>query len=182
MNQPEQHEPLISYETLLEQFKDLLKRSKPPLKFTKQREIILSTLYSHSGHYTPEELYQIIKEENPDLKTGIATVYRTLSLLENAGIVTSISFGTQGKKYELGVKAHHDHLICTKCGKILEFFDVAIERKQARIAKEFGFKMEDHSLKIFGICPECQKIEKEREKHKIESKKIESLQQKDKEH
>ncbi|WP_456485593.1 Fur family transcriptional regulator [Hydrogenimonas sp.] len=155
--------PLVSYETLLSQFKELLKQSNPPLKFTKQREIILSTLYTHSGHYTPEELYEIIKRENRDLKTGIATIYRTLSLLENAGIVTSISFGTQGKKYELGVKAHHDHLICTKCGKILEFFDEEIEEKQAQIAKEFNFKMEDHSLKIFGICPECQKIGKERQ-------------------
>ncbi|WP_300366663.1 Fur family transcriptional regulator [Hydrogenimonas sp.] len=147
--------PLISYETLLAQFKQLLRSSN--LKFTKQREVILSTLYSHTGHFTPEELYQLIKQDFPELNTGIATVYRTLSLLESAGIVTSISFGTQGKKYELGVKAHHDHIICTKCGKILEFFDEAIEKRQARIAKDFGFIMEDHSLKIFGICPECQK-------------------------
>jgi Fur family ferric uptake transcriptional regulator len=147
--------PLISYETLLNQFKQLLRSSN--LKYTKQREVILQTLYRHSGHFTPEELHHLIKKENPGVNTGIATVYRTLSLLENAGIVTSISFGTQGKKYELGVKAHHDHIICTKCGKILEFFDEAIERKQERIAKEFGFVMEDHSLKIFGICPDCQK-------------------------
>ncbi|WP_456450702.1 Fur family transcriptional regulator [Hydrogenimonas sp.] len=146
--------PLISYETLLGQFKQLLRSNN--LKFTRQREAILQTLYKHPGHFTPEELYRLIKQENPELNTGIATVYRTLSLLENAGIVTSISFGTQGKKYELGVKAHHDHIICTKCGKILEFFDEAIERKQERIAREFGFEMKDHSLKIFGICPDCQ--------------------------
>ncbi|WP_456381624.1 Fur family transcriptional regulator [Hydrogenimonas sp.] len=147
--------PLIPYETLLSQFKQLLRSNN--LKFTKQREVILYTLYTHAGHFTPEELYQLIKKESPELNTGIATVYRTLSLLENAGIVTSISFGTQGKKYELGIKAHHDHIICTNCGKILEFFDEAIEKKQERIAKEFGFIMKDHSLKIFGICPECQK-------------------------
>ncbi|WP_353663005.1 Fur family transcriptional regulator [Hydrogenimonas sp. SS33] len=147
--------PKISYETLLSQFKELLRSNN--LKFTRQREAILSTLYNHAGHFTPEELYHLIKEENEGINTGIATVYRTLSLLENAGIVTSISFGTQGKKYELGVKAHHDHIICTKCGKILEFFDEAIEKKQERIAREYGFLMQDHSLKIFGICPECQK-------------------------
>jgi len=147
--------PLISYDTLLGQFKQLLRSNN--LKFTKQREVILQTLYNHAGHFTPEALHQLIREENPGLTIGIATVYRTLSLLENAGIVTSISFGTQGKKYELGVKAHHDHIICTKCGKILEFFDEAIERKQERIAREFGFVMEDHSLKIFGICPDCQR-------------------------
>ncbi len=146
--------PLISYETLLKRFKELLKADN--LKFTRQREAILQTLYNHTGHFTPEELHRLIKERHPELKTGIATVYRTLALLEGAGIVTSISFGTQGKKYELGIKAHHDHIICTKCGKILEFFDEAIERKQERIAGEFGFVMEDHSLKIFGVCPECQ--------------------------
>ncbi len=154
-DQPIQTKPAIAYETLLEQFKQLLRSNH--LKFTKQREAILSTLYHHSGHFTPEELYRLIKASNPDIKTGIATVYRTLSLLENAGIVTSISFGAQGKKYELGVKAHHDHIICTKCGKILEFFDEVIEKKQERIAREFGFEMVDHSLKIFGICPDCQK-------------------------
>jgi len=155
LNSVLQNDPLISYETLLEQFKQLLRKNN--LKFTKQREVILSTLYNHEGHFTPEEIYQIIKSENPDLNTGIATIYRTLSLLENANIATSISFGTQGKKYELGVKAHHDHIICTKCGKILEFFDESIEKKQEKIAKSLGFKMEDHIMKIFGICPECQR-------------------------
>ena len=149
-----QNDPLIPYETLLEQFKQLLRNNN--LKFTKQREVILSTLYNNEGHFTPEEIYHIIKKENPDLNTGIATIYRTLSLLENANIATSISFGTQGKKYELGVKAHHDHIICTKCGKILEFFDESIEKKQEKIAKSLGFKIEDHIMKIFGICPECQ--------------------------
>ncbi|RUM45216.1 MAG: transcriptional repressor [Hydrogenimonas sp.] len=147
--------PLISYETLLSHFKQLLRSNN--LKFTKQREVILYTLYNHNGHFTPEELYQLIKQENPELNAGIATIYRTLSLLEGEGMVTSISFGTQGKRYELGIKAHHDHIICTKCGKILEFFDESIEKKQEQIAKKLGFKMEDHSLKIFGVCPECQK-------------------------
>ncbi len=158
-SKPVSTSPLIPYETLLQQFKQLLRSNN--LKFTKQRETILHALYTHSGHFTPEELYRFIKSENPQLNTGIATIYRTLSLLENAGIVTSISFGTQGKKYELGVKAHHDHIICTNCGKILEFYDEAIEKRQEKIAKEFGFKMEDHSMKIFGICPECQKKERE---------------------
>jgi len=155
LNNAVQNNPLIPYETLLEQFKQLLRSNN--LKFTKQREVILSTLYNHEGHFTPEEIYQMIKSENPEINTGIATIYRTLSLLENANIATSISFGAQGKKYELGVKAHHDHIICTNCGKIMEFFDESIEKKQEKIAKSFGFKMKDHIMKIFGICPECQK-------------------------
>ena len=142
------------YTALLGRFKTLLKANGH--RFTRQREAVLATLYRHPGHFTPEELHRLIKTHHPDLNTGIATVYRTLALLESAGIVTSISFGSQGKKYELGLKAHHDHLICTKCGKILEFFDEAIERRQEKIARDFGFKMEDHTLKIYGVCPECQ--------------------------
>ena len=100
----------IEYNNLLELFKEILKKNA--LKYTKQREILLKTLYNHHTHYTPESLYLRIKEEYPDLNLGIATVYRTLNLLEEAGIVTSLSFGSQGKKFELANKPHHDHMIC----------------------------------------------------------------------
>lgn len=149
------HQPLISYEELLEEFKALLKSNA--LKFTKQREIILKTLYENPGHFTPEEIYRHIQQSDPSLKVGIATIYRTLSLLESSKIASSISFGAQGKKFELGIKAHHDHLICTSCGKIIEFFDEEIEARQAAIADAHGFSMQDHSMKIYGICSDCQK-------------------------
>ena len=90
------------------------------------------------------------------MNIGIATVYRTLTLLETSQIVSSISFGVQGKKYELGLKKHHDHLICTKCGEIIEFFDETIEQRQEEIAKKFNFKMTDHTMKIIGLCEKCQ--------------------------
>ena len=144
----------IEYEQLLSDFKTLLKKNS--LKFTIQREVILETLYSSDEHLTPESLHHLIQEKFPDLKTGIATVYRTLSLLEDSNMVTSLSFGAQGKKYELGAKNHHDHLICTECGKITEFVDEQIESRQHHIADELGFKMQDHSMQIYGICKECQ--------------------------
>jgi len=71
-------------------------------------------------------------------------------------MVTSLSFGAQGKKYELGAKDHHDHMICTKCGEITEFVDDVIEDQQHKIAEKFGFKMQDHSMQIYGICKKCQ--------------------------
>jgi Fur family ferric uptake transcriptional regulator len=80
-----------------------------------------------------------------------------LTLLEESGIASSISFGAQGKKYELGLKKHHDHLICTSCGEIIEFFDETIESRQEQIAKKFNFKMHDHTMKIVGLCEKCQK-------------------------
>ena len=147
----------VEYEQLLNDFKQLLKKNN--LKFTIQREVILETLYNSDEHLTPEALHHLIQEKYPELNTGIATVYRTLSLLEDSNVVTSLSFGAQGKKYELGAKEHHDHLICTECGKITEFVDEEIEKRQQAITKELGFKMSDHSMQIYGTCKECQEKE-----------------------
>ena len=142
------------YKEILEDFKKLLKSSN--LKYTKQRELILQIIYDNHGHFTPEDIYNLIKMSYPKVKIGIATVYRTLTLLEEAEIVSSISFGSQGKKYEFGLKAHHDHLVCTECGGIEEFFDEIIEKQQEEIAKKFNFKMTNHIMKITGICSTCQ--------------------------
>jgi Fur family ferric uptake transcriptional regulator len=148
---------MIAYQKLLEKFKALLKENA--LKFTKQRELILKFLYENEDHYTPEDIYMLIKQQHPDINIGIATVYRTLTLLEESKIVSSISFGIQGKKYELGLKKHHDHLICTKCGDIIEFYDDTIEKRQEAIAEKFNFKMTAHTMKIEGICEDCQEEE-----------------------
>ncbi len=144
----------VEYEQLLVDFKTLLKKNS--LKFTIQREVILESLYNSDEHLTPEALHHLIQNKFPDLKTGIATVYRTLSLLEDSNMVTSLSFGAQGKKYELGAKEHHDHLICTECGSITEFVDEQIEERQHAISNELGFKMSGHSMQIYGLCKNCQ--------------------------
>ncbi len=147
-------ERTVEYAKLLTDFKQLLKANS--LKFTIQREVILEMLYNSDEHLTPEALHHLIQEKHPDLNTGIATVYRTLSLLEDSDMVTSLSFGAQGKKYELGAKDHHDHIICTKCGSISEFVDEEIEVRQKKIAEELGFVMQEHSMQIYGICKTCQ--------------------------
>ena len=144
----------ISYDDVLENFKKLLKSNN--LKYTTQRELILKIIYDNNGHFTPEDIYNLIKEHYPEIKLGIATVYRTLTLLEDANIVSSISFGAQGKKYEFGLKEHHDHLVCLECGGIEEFFDDTIEKQQEIIAQKFKFKMTNHVMKITGICETCQ--------------------------
>jgi Fur family ferric uptake transcriptional regulator len=144
----------ISYTDVLESFKKLLKSNN--LKQTTQRELILKTIYDNHGHFTPEDIYNLIKKNHPDVKLGIATIYRTLALLEDALMVSSISFGTQGKKYEFGLKEHHDHLVCLECGGIEEFFDETIEKQQEEIAKKFHFKMTNHIMKIVGVCKACQ--------------------------
>ena len=102
-------------------------------------------------------MYLHIKSIYPELNIGIATVYRTLNLLEDAGIVTSLSFGAQGKKYELANKPHHDHMICKICGGITEFQNALIEQKQLDIAKEHDFTLIGHLMQLYGICAECSK-------------------------
>lgn len=147
-------ERTVEYNKLLSDFKQLLKDNG--LKFTIQREVILEMLYNSDEHLTPEALHHLIQEKHPTLNTGIATVYRTLSLLEESEMVTSLSFGAQGKKYELGAKDHHDHIICTECGSITEFVDEQIEQRQKKITEELGFIMQEHSMQIYGICKACQ--------------------------
>ena len=145
----------IEYDALLERFKRVLRDNG--LKYTKQREVLLQTLYNNSEHFTPEQLYLHIKERHPGLDVGIATVYRSLNLLEESGMVTSISFGAQGKKFELANKPHHDHMICRQCGVIVEFEDQIIEKRQLAIAKEHGFKLTGHIMQLYGVCSECNK-------------------------
>ncbi|ARR00575.1 MULTISPECIES: Fur family transcriptional regulator [Campylobacter] len=145
----------IEYDALLERFKRVLRDNG--LKYTKQREVLLQTLYNNSEHFTPEQLYLHIKERYPDLNVGIATVYRSLNLLEESGMVTSISFGAQGKKFELANKPHHDHMICRQCGVIVEFEDQVIEKRQLAIAKDNGFKLTGHIMQLYGVCSECSK-------------------------
>ena len=100
-----------------------------------------------------------MQERFPELKVGIATIYRTLTLMEEAGIVTSISFGTEGKRYEYGKKEHHDHMVCDRCGKLIEFVDDVIEERQEAIAAAAGFKITGHSMQIHGVCADCRKNE-----------------------
>jgi len=144
----------MEYDELLAEFRIILKSNK--LKFTSQREAILQTLYNHPQHFTSENLYLLVKKNYAKLNIGIATVYRTLSLLEENGLVSSISLGTQGKKFEIANKPHHDHLICEGCGEIIEFENPKIEQLQEKVAKENGFLLTNHLMQLYGICKTCQ--------------------------
>ncbi|MRI58458.1 MAG: transcriptional repressor [Epsilonproteobacteria bacterium] len=141
-----------SLELYLEDLRSIVKARG--LKHSAQRELILKTLFNASCHMTPEEIYHEVKKENPSI--GLATVYRTLSFLEKVNFVSSISFGSNGKKYELNRGDHHDHMICIRCGKIIEFFDEELERLQEEIARKKGFKLSSHQMNMYGICQECQ--------------------------
>ena len=145
---------MINNEEVIDELKKIVKQKG--LKYTEQREIVLNILIHAEDHLTAEEVYNEIKSENGASNIGIATVYRALSFLEEVDLITSINFGTDGKKYESNAKSHHDHLICTECGKIIEFLDEEIEKRQDRIAKKNKFKITSHSMQLYGVCSDCQ--------------------------
>ena len=139
--------------------KDELKTvlQKNGMKYTEQRAIILELFLTIEDHLSADQLFEIVKNKYPQHNIGIATIYRTLNFLEEVSIISSISFGKDGKLYERNDKdKHHDHIICTNCGKIVEFLDLEIEKKQEKIALLNGFNITDHTMQIFGICKNCQ--------------------------
>lgn len=127
------------------------------LKYTKQREVIFETILNCKKHLGAEELYNIILEKYPEEKIGIATVYRALVFLEDVDLISSISVGKDAKKFETSFKEHHDHLICIKCNKIIEFINARIEKEQEKTAKENNFELLNHTMYLYGICKDCTK-------------------------
>ncbi|RUM47082.1 MAG: transcriptional repressor [Hydrogenothermus sp.] len=138
-------------DTIKKQFKDFIKRRG--LKFTSQRESVLEEILNVKGHFEIEDMVKRIKEK--DIPVSRATVYRTLNILKEMGLVNEVIKYRNKTIYEISLKQHHDHLICTKCGSIIEFSEEEIEKLQDKICKEYGFKPETHRLEIFGICKNC---------------------------
>jgi Fur family ferric uptake transcriptional regulator len=122
------------------------------LKHTKQRDFILVSFLDSDEHVSAEQLYQKVREENPSI--GFTTVYRTLKLLVDAGIAQERRFDDGLTRYEVE-HAHHDHLVCLKCGKIIEFESEEIETAQERIAESYGFNIHRHRHELYGYCSSC---------------------------
>lgn len=121
------------------------------LKVTLPRMKILEILETSSKrHLSAEDIYKVLLDAGEEI--GLATIYRVLTQFEGAGLVLRHHFETGQAVFELQRGKHHDHLICVKCGKIVEFVDESIESKQREIAKKNGFEISDHSLIIYGIC------------------------------
>ena len=138
-------------------FSDYLKSRG--LRFTHQREEILKTFLSTEKHVTTEELYDIVRKRSSHI--GHATVFRTLKLMRDAELVRQVDFGQKVARFEhkLG-HPHHDHLVCSKCGKCIEARDSEIERLQEKLARKFSFKPTSHKMEIFGVCKDCRKKRK----------------------
>jgi Fur family ferric uptake transcriptional regulator len=128
--------------------------SQQGLKLTRQREVILDEFLRSAHHISTEDLYLKVRKKHPHI--GYATVYRTLKLLAECGIALEQDFGAGQVLYEVSHRGqHHDHLICTSCGAIIEFKDDRIEDLQKEVARRYNFTISDHRLEIYGRCAKC---------------------------
>ena len=127
------------------------------LKQSSQRKEVLRTFLKTEKHLTADELHRLVKKKFPT--TGIATVYRTLKLIKESGLGREIRLEDGITRYEhLYNHEHHDHMVCSSCGDLIEVFDPEIERLQDKLAKKHGFKIESHKLEIYGSCRKCRTI------------------------
>jgi len=106
-------------------------------------------------HMTAEDVFRVLLDERSDI--GLATVYRVLTQFEQAGILIRSNFESGKAVYELNEGQHHDHLVCTSCSKVEEFYDPEIEKRQNLIAKDKGWVIHDHSMALYGQCADCAK-------------------------
>ncbi len=141
-----------------EQFNRLLKEKG--LKVTRQRVLVLEAIASRpEAHLTAEEIYDLVKVSYPEI--GLATVYRTIQLLNELHLIDRISFDDGFVRYEMGNvhgggKMHrHHHLICLKCGRVISFRDDLLEELEKKITATAGFRVVDHEVKLYGYCVEC---------------------------
>ena len=127
---------------------------KAGLKVTLPRMKILELLEaSKTRHQTAEDIYKALLDAGAEI--GLATVYRVLTQFEAAGLVSRHHFEGGQAVFELNEGKHHDHLVCVKCGKVIEFMDDLIEERQKKIAQDNGFKITEHSLILYGHCKSC---------------------------
>lgn len=128
---------------------------KAGLKNTMPRRKILEMMEKAKEHHlSAEDIYKSLLESGEEI--GLATVYRVLTQFEEAGLIIRHNFEGGQSVFELDHGVHHDHLVCVKCGKVEEFVDEMIEKRQEEIAVQAGYAITDHSLNIYGICKKCQ--------------------------
>ena len=124
------------------------------LKITLPRIKILQILDSAEVHHvSAEDVYKILLNNGEEI--GLATVYRVLTQFEQAGLVVRHNFEGGHSVFEMSSEKHHDHIDCVRCGRVEEFTDEEIEKRQQVVADRLGFELTDHNLNMYGLCPDC---------------------------
>jgi Fur family ferric uptake transcriptional regulator len=126
-------------------------------KLTQQRRAVIKAIASTHEHMTPAELYEKVRRDNPGI--GLVTVYRTMEILADVGLICELHSGNSCRSYLLRRPAeHHHHLICSECGQVVDFTDCDLSDIERRLSRDTGFEMESHLLEFLGRCPACQKL------------------------
>jgi Fur family transcriptional regulator, ferric uptake regulator len=121
---------------------------------SKVRDLVVDTFLSAGQHMGLDDLLKKVRSKNPGI--GFTTVYRTMKLLEEAGLAQARDFGSGATLYEASLgRAHHDHLVCERCGRIVEFLSEPIEKLQEEVARKHGFELRRHRHELFGLCADC---------------------------
>jgi Fur family transcriptional regulator, ferric uptake regulator len=130
---------------------------KHGLKASRQRDVIADVFFSAGGHLTVDDLLRRARKLDP--KVSQATVYRTMKLLADCGLAHARHFHDGQTRYEVSDTSgeHHDHLICTRCGSIVEFVEPRIEELQEQVAAKHGFVVTDHKMELYGLCRDCRR-------------------------
>ncbi|MFC1543566.1 Fur family transcriptional regulator [Candidatus Neomarinimicrobiota bacterium] len=137
----------------INRFKQILHAES--LRFTSQRRAVLENILASDDHRGCDDIF--ISLRNKGIPVSRATIYRTLEVLENAGFVRKMDIGDGCLRYEKKLPLeHHDHIICLKCGRIIEFVDPEIEHLQRQVARKYGFELIKHSHQLYGLCADCQ--------------------------
>ena len=126
-------------------------------KLTPQRRVVLNVIASSQGHLTPAQIYDRVHQEYPDI--GLVTIYRTLNILTELGLICEVHAGGNCRSYLIRrPPEHHHHLICSDCGRVIDFTDCNLGELEQRLSQETGFEIESHLLEFLGRCQDCQKI------------------------
>ncbi len=141
---------------LLERFRRYLREHHQPI--TRQRDLVARVVFLSQDHLSVEGIRRELRQQG--VRVGLATVYRTLDLLVESGLVRAHEFGEGFKRYEpMASHAHHEHLICERCGRVLEFAHERLERMLPVLADEHGFQHRRHRVEIYGVCRTCRQQE-----------------------
>lgn len=124
-------------------------------KFTPQRRVVIQAIASSQDHLTPAAIYEKVHQEHPSI--GLATIYRTLDILTKLGLICELHAGGSCHSYTTSASEHHHHLICSNCGKVIDFSGYDLSLLEQRLSLETGFEINDHLLEFTGLCQACQK-------------------------
>ncbi len=124
-------------------------------KLTPQRRAVIGTIASSQDHLTPAAIYEKVHQDHPDI--GLVTIYRTLEILGELGLICELHAGGSCHSYTISASGHHHHLICANCGRVVDFTGYNLSDLEQRLSLETGFEVKDHLLEFTGLCQACQK-------------------------